>query len=359
MKKYMLVFAVIAVLFCKINQYSAFAQTKPHESDLEFILTNYYILGKYEETLRLLNKYYINNQKELSYLFGLCYLKLGMNKMAIEYFNITLSEHDNNYEVLNNIGVAYYQENDFVNAMKYFHLSFTANPNYKIAQTNYNEAYAKWTSETESGRLNTLIPFTEKPTIYNSLAWLNYYTGSFNDAVYYFNKAITEDKNYQFAYIGLAYIYDEVNNYETALTYLKSAEKISDKNPDLYNNMGIVYYHLNDYRNSENAFKKAISLNDKFAEPYNNLGFLYIDKKEYKLSEDYFNKSIGLNIDNKALRAESVAGLAIISAVKNDSEQSKEYKEFSVSLDYRMNDVIYLKNKLKWSNDLIILWVKI
>lgn len=359
MKKYILAFAVIAVLFCKINQYSAFAQAKPHESDLEFILTNYYILRNYEGALSLLNKYYFNKQKELSYLFGLCYLRLNMNEMAIEYFNITLSEHKDNYEVLNNIGVAYFQLNDFVNAMKYFHMSFIANPNYKIAQENYTAAHAKWASGTGSSSLSPLIPFTEKPTMYNSLGWFYYYAGDFHNAIYYFNKAITEDEKYQFAYIGLAYVYDEGNNFETALDYLKKAEKISDKNPDLYNNMGIVYYHLNNYRNSENAFKKAISLNNKFAEPYNNLGFLYIDKKEYKLSEDYFNKSIELNIDNKALRAESTAGLAIISALKNNSEQSKEYKEFSVSLDYRMNDVIYLKNKLKWSNELIILWVKI
>jgi tetratricopeptide (TPR) repeat protein len=359
MKKYILVFAFIAVLLCKNNQYSAFAQTKPHESDLEFILTNYYILGNYEEALRLLNKYYFNNQKELSYLFGLCYLKLNMNKMAIDYFNITLSEHEDNYEVLNNIGAAYFQSNDFVNAMKYFHLSFIANPNYEIAQKNYNAAYAKRVSETEDGSISPIIPFTEKPTMYNSLGWFYYYAGDFHNAIYYFNKAIIEDEKYQFAYIGLAYLYDEGNNFETALDYLRRAEKISDKNPDLYNNMGIVYYHLNDYRNSENAFKKAISLNDKFAEPYNNLGFLYIDKKEYKLSEDNFNKSIGLNIDNKALRAESVAGLAIISAMKNNTEQSKEYKEFSVSLDYRMNDVRYLKTKLKWSNELILFWIKI
>jgi len=359
MKKYTLFFAVLAVFLCINNQYSAFAQNNSHESDLEFILTNYYILENYEEALRLLNKYYSNQQKELSYLFGLCYLKLNMNKMAIEYFNTTLSEHENNYEVLNNLGVAYFQSKDYVNAMKYFHLSFIANPNYLIAQKNYNEAHSKWSSKTEDGSINPLIPFTEKPTMYNSLAWFYYYAGDFHNAIYYFNKAIIEDEKYQFAYIGLAYVYDEGNNFETALDYLRRAEKISNKNPDLYNNMGIVYYHLNDYRNSENAFNKAISLNNKFAEPYNNLGFLYIDKKDYKVSEDYFNKSIGLNIDNKELKAESVAGLAIISAIKSDTEQSKEYKEFSVSLDYRMNDVKYLKTKLKWSNELILFWIKI
>lgn len=341
------------------NKYSIFAQDLSYESDLEYILTNYYILGNYEEVIRLLNKHYFNYQKELAYLFGLCYLRLNMNKVAIDYFNITLAEHENNYEVLNNIGVAYFKENDFVNAMKYFHRSFISNTDYKIAQTNYNAAYENWILEDENRTISAMIPFTEKPTIYSSLGWFYYYSGDFHNAIYYFSKAIDEDEKYQFAYIALAYIYDEGNNFETALNYLKKAEKINETNPDLYNNLGIVYYHLNDYEKSENAFNKAILLNQRFAEPYNNLGFLYLEKEKYSLSEDYFRKSIEINVDNQNLMAESIAGLAIISKKNNKVDQSKSYKESSVKLDFRMKDIKYLTNKLKWSNKIIEIWSNI
>ncbi|MDR3123704.1 MAG: hypothetical protein LBU16_08010, partial [Treponema sp.] len=46
-----------------------------YESDLEYILTNYYILGNYEEVIRLLNKHHSGCQRELAYLYGLCYLE--------------------------------------------------------------------------------------------------------------------------------------------------------------------------------------------------------------------------------------------------------------------------------------------
>ncbi|GHT72349.1 hypothetical protein FACS1894110_26730 [Spirochaetia bacterium] len=337
------------------NNYSIIAQDLSYESDIEYILTKY-LLEDYQEVLRLLNKHYSEYQNELAYLYGLCYLKLNMNRIAIDYFNNTLAEHENNYEVLNNIGVAYFKENDYINAMKYFHLSFISNTDYVIAQDNYNVAYDNFISKRENETIRPMIPFTETSTIYNSLGWFYYYSGDFHNAIYYFKKSIDEDKNYQFSYISLAYIYDEGNNFETALDYLKAAEKIDENNPDLYNNLGIVYYHLVDYEKSENAFKKAILLNYRFAEPYNNLGFLYFEKGQYNISEEYFKKCLEINLDNKKLRAESMAGLAIINMKNRNIDQAKTFKESSLRLDYRMNDIKYLTNILKWSKELIEIW---
>jgi Tfp pilus assembly protein PilF len=169
-------------------------------------------------------------------------------------------------------------------------------------------------------------------------------------------KAIDEDENYQFAYIALAYVYDEGNNFETALNYLKEAEKIDESNPDLYNNLGIVYYHLSDYENSEGSFRRAILLNYRFAEPHNNLGFLYFEKGMYSLSEESFKKSIELNPGNQSLMAESMAGLAVINMKNRNIDQARAYKESAIKLDYRMHDMGYLTDNLKWNNELITIW---
>jgi tetratricopeptide (TPR) repeat protein len=326
-----------------------------YEADIDYILTMYHITRNYEEVIRLLNKYYSHYQNELAYLYGLCYLRLNMNKIARDYFEVTLSEHENNYEVLNNIGVSYFQDSHYANAMKYFHLSFIANPDYEIARVNYNTAYESWVSQRE-GAIRPVIPFTEKPTMYNSLGWFYYYSGDFHNAIYYFRKSIEEDAQYQFSYIALAYIYDEGNNFEAALRYLKQAEKIDENNPDLYNNLGIVYYHVSDYEKSEGSFKKAIALNNQFAEPYNNLGFLYFEQGEYRLAEEHFLKSIEINLDNQSLRAESIAGLAIINMKNENIEQARAYKEASVRLDYKMNHIRHLTDKLKWSREIIEIW---
>jgi Flp pilus assembly protein TadD len=123
--------------------------------------------------------------------------------------------------------------------------------------------------------------------------------------------------------------------------------------------LGIVYYHLSDYENSESAFRKALSLNRRFAEPYNNLGFLYLEKGEHGAAEEYFKKGMETNLDNPGLRAESMAGLAIIGMKNDNREQAKNYKNAALRLDFRMNDIKYLTNTLKWSEGLIALWSSI
>jgi tetratricopeptide (TPR) repeat protein len=356
-KKGIILIFLLAFLLSN-NKYLVSAQDMSYEADLEYIITQY-LLGNYENVIILLTRHFSDSKKELAYLYGLCYLRLNMNKIALEYFNIALAEHENNYEILNNIGVAYFKENDFVNAMKYFHLSFISNTDYLIAQQNYNEAYDSWVSERNNELKSAMIPFTEKSTIYNSLGIFYYYSGDFHNAIYYLKKAIEEDINFQFAYITLAYLYIEGNNYETALNYLLEAEKIDLNNPDIYNNLGIVYYNLFDYERSEKAFRKAILLNHKFAEPHNNLGFLFFYKSEYSLSEEYFKKSLEINLNNQELRAESLAGLAIINAKNGNFDLSKDYKEYSIKLNYKMNDIRYLTNILKWSYEIIEIWDKI
>ena len=355
--------AGVVIAFCFVlgcaTEDRARTQEAPYEADIEYIFTKYHILGEYEEVIRLLNRYYSNYQNELAYLYGLCYLRLNMNKIAIDYFEITLSEHENNYEVLNNIGVAYFQDYDYVNAMKYFHLSFISNTDYEIARANYNAAYDSWVYQGENELLRPIIPFTERPTAYNSLGWFYYYAGDFPNAIYYFKKSIEEDEKYQFSYIALAYIYDEGNNFLAALNYLKEAEKIDANNPDLYNNLGIVYYHLFDYENSESSFKRAISLNNRFAEPYNNLGFLYFDTGRYGLAEECFLKSIELNYNNQSLMAESTAGMAVINMKNQNIERARAYKEASIRLDFKMSDINYLTNNLKWSDEVIGIWNEI
>jgi hypothetical protein len=57
---------ILAVLQFSANECPIFAQDLSYESDMEYILTNYYILGNYEEVIWLLNRHYSNHQNELA-----------------------------------------------------------------------------------------------------------------------------------------------------------------------------------------------------------------------------------------------------------------------------------------------------
>jgi hypothetical protein len=91
-------------------------------------------------------------------------------------------------------------------------------------------------------------------------------------------------------------------------------------------------------------------------EPYNNLGFLYFEKGEYGLCEENFLISIELNNNNQSLLAESTAGMAVVNMKNGNIERTRAYKETSIRLDFRMNDINYLINNLKWSDGVIGIW---
>jgi len=80
------------------------------------------------------------------------------------------------------------------------------------------------------------------------------------------------------------------------------------------------------------------------------------DMGEYRLCEEYFLKSAEINLDNQSLMAESMAGLAVVNMKNKNIELAKAYKESSIRLNFKMNDIRYLTNNLKWSNGVIGIW---
>jgi tetratricopeptide (TPR) repeat protein len=329
--------------------------------DTDF-LSAQYLSGNYECVINELNGYSISNSKEemgFWYLYGLCYMKQNMNIKALFCFEKVLLNYPESYELLNNIGVCYFQKKDYLNAMKYFHSAFVANTNYKIAIDNYNIAYSNLISECKEISAVSLMGLDEKPVEYNSIGWLYYYLDDIPDAVYYFKKSIKEDPEYQFSYISLGFIYDERRNYNTALQYLEKAEKIDDKNPDLLNNLGVLYYHLNRKSAAEKSFFSAIEQNNNFPEPYSNLGFIYIDENDLDKAVTFFERSIELNNENNHLLAESLGGLAIVYFKKGNISESKKYKEQSVKSDFKMKDQQYLKTILQWNLSYLDIWSRV
>jgi hypothetical protein len=77
---------------------------------------------------------------------------------------------------------------------------------------------------------------------------------------------------------------------------------------------------------------------------------------EYGSSEDCLKKSMELNLDNKSLRAESMAGLAVINMNNNNVDQAAACKESAIRLDYRINDARHVLQKLQWSAEFIAVW---
>lgn len=330
------------------------------EDRYNYLLTKY-IVGSYSDVLTSLNSMKLASEKDigLEYLTGLCFLKTNSPVVARIYFFKVLERYPDNFEVLNNIGVSYFKEEDFRNAMKYFHLAFINNPNDDVSRENYNLAYFYSIGKTSQNLNNVTLPFVEEVVNLNSIGWFYYYSGDFPNAIHYFKKSIQIDSSYQPSFIALAYIYIESHNYRTALKYLNDAKDLDKDNPDIFNNLGIIYFQLKMYVESEESFKEAILLNPTFTEPYSNLGILLYETAKNTESRSYLLKSIELNNTNPILLSESYAYMALLDVKENKIEEAIRNKNKSINSSPEILDYKFLEEELQWSKKTIEIWSSI
>ncbi len=95
------------------------------------------------------------------------------------------------------------------------------------------------------------------------------------------------------AYINLASVYIEEENFETAIRLLKKGEKVSDdsylQREILFYNLGLSYYFSRDYQQAQEYLSKAVGIHPDFGE-----AFFYLGKTNQKLGNsqkaylDYF-----------------------------------------------------------------------
>lgn len=321
-------------------------------------IANHYISQEYRNTLDLIEIYKTRSDKEklaVTYLKGHCYLKIKMYDLAIETFNLVLESLPENYEVLNNIGVAYYEKKDFKNALKYFNLSFISNTGFAVAQTNYNITLEQLKKDTDG---IVLTPIDDNNTVLNSSGWFYYYLGNVEKAKYYFSEAIADKPKLSENYIAISYVLDDARQFDLAMKYLKVAEKIDPNNPNVQNNQGVVYYHLGDKKLAQQCFDRAIQLSPNFAEPKNNKALLFVEEASYRSAAILFEEAIVDNRYSEGLLAESLAGLAVCQYSLGDPLSSKKNKEKAILVNYKMGDRSYLVNFLQWSSKMVELWEK-
>ena len=143
----------------------------------------------------------------------------------------------------------------------------------------------------------------------------------------------------------------KIDNYtDDALNYFNIALSIDSNSFSSIIGKGRALLKLNKFKDSIIEFEKAIKLNNKSFEPYFYLGVVaYKEKKNY-ISENYFKKSLQLYPEYK----EAIYYLSLINYNKNNYNKSIEYLENIKNYKEKYLD-LYIKNIEKInSNDINI-----
>jgi protein O-mannosyl-transferase len=113
----------------------------------------------------------------------------------------------------------------------------------------------------------------------------------FEEAVPYFKKAISMDKNYPDPWNNLAVAYANLSKLDLAIDALKEGIKINPYYPEGYNNIASFYLQKKDLEKAEKALQMALKLRPYYGKAHFNLGRVYMEKGEQEKAWECFKNS--------------------------------------------------------------------
>jgi tetratricopeptide (TPR) repeat protein len=134
-----------------------------------------------------------DNDAEAHYTLGLTYLELENGKMAIGEYQKAIALEPNKNLWLYELGLIWYNQNDFKSALKYFDMA--ANKGYNKTNDYYeNYGFAQiYSGDSENGIKTLRIVMQRKPNnteLLNNIAHAMYDTKRYNEALDYFKKLL-------------------------------------------------------------------------------------------------------------------------------------------------------------------------
>jgi tetratricopeptide (TPR) repeat protein len=165
------------------------------ENALRILGMSYYNMEDYGKAEKYLKDAIAKNDKdaEAAYTLGRTYLELDNEKSAISQYQKAVELEPAKNQWLYELGLIYYNQNDFKNSLKYFDLA-AVNGYYKSNDYYENYGFAQlYSGDSENGIKTLNILMERKPDnkeLLNNIAHAFYETKKYSEALDYFTKIL-------------------------------------------------------------------------------------------------------------------------------------------------------------------------
>lgn len=244
---------------------------------------------------------------------GLIYYDLDNFSKAEFYFNKTLTINQNNSKGHLGLAKLYLIQNEMQKANNKIKLAFHDQENLYWKYLELAITYFRIDRFNESNNLlikaDLLQPNNE--LIQNLLGWTYYEINDLNNALYYFNKTLSLNNKNDLAFAGIGTVYIKQGKIDDAVVMFNSSLLINPNNTVAYYKLGRIYYEDGDFEKSKKVLNKAITLlitqgqkKDQkslksLESSYQLMGLIYLYQNDISLSEKYFELSLELNSNIK------------------------------------------------------------
>ena len=145
-------------------------------------------------------------------------------------------------------------------------------------------------------KINLLnLDYPNVPLLYNLLGACHNSIGAKEDAIKYFDIAISIKPDYAQVYYNRGVTLNELGRLDSAIESYKKAIDLVPNYPDAHNNLGSALQALGQYEKAIHSYEWAIAYNPNFAEAHNNLGNALSEYGRVDLSIKNYENSIKIN----------------------------------------------------------------
>lgn len=121
----------------------------------------------------------------------------------------------------------------------------------------------------------------------------------------------------------------ESGNYKEALSVYMNARKYNSNNYDLYYNLGMVYTMLNDFNNAKIYYNKAAQINTLLYNAYYDIGQINLLAGDLEEAEKYFNQSL----NGEDISPMAYYNLAKIYMLRGEKDKAINFVNLAIELD--------------------------
>ncbi|MDO8667692.1 MAG: tetratricopeptide repeat protein [bacterium] len=163
-------------------------------------------------------------------------LTLGSEAWAVKYFNEAFAFEPTNPVLATELAKAYLNNNDLVNAEKYFNRALELKGDYYEAKFSLAKTYLKGKKDSQALiLLNELAREVYDPEVYYELGRFYYNHGEIDKAIDRFKLALSLSPKHSNSLYSLAVAYEAKNDFKEALKYYRQALELSPGNKELEN----------------------------------------------------------------------------------------------------------------------------
>ena len=282
-------------LFIQIN--GIFAQNSYQLNTREFRFTKNYQLG-----LTAFNKedfqaaeFYLNaclNQqprnREALMLRAMCRQQTNQTNGAISDYSLLIKIEPNHAEALYSRGLLFYKKKQYEPASKDFARML------ELPQTETQAVFYK-TGVNEQGISGVATMNTMKADIYNYLGLCSYNMNKFQDALEYFDEAITRFEDDADFYINRGLTFEATGQTIRAIEDFTKALEIQPGNEIAKYNLARMQSGQPEGDESIASYTDIIESNPEFSEAYFNRGLAYYNSKQYRSAMADYNRALALD----------------------------------------------------------------